>query len=194
MFGIESPGTFANAPGETGGRLSGAWRLLLVIGLGLIAFGFWSAQFQIEEVTRGIGRVVPSSETKQVQTLDGGLVVEVAVSEGDRVAAGDVLMVIDDTRVAAARGELLEKEMALLAEQARVEAEASGADPVFPPDLSRDAPRRRRSRAGGFRLAPRPAGDRVESAARSACAAPGGLRGNKGAGSPAWQHAVAPAR
>jgi adhesin transport system membrane fusion protein len=138
MFGQDAPERFANVPSDRGG--AGGWRLLMLILAGIGAFLFWASTHEIEEVTRGVGRVVPSSETKRVQTLDGGRVVSVAVAEGDFVEAGAPLMVIDPTRAEAEQGELLEREAALLTEQVRLTAEAEGRDPVFPEELRARAP------------------------------------------------------
>jgi adhesin transport system membrane fusion protein len=101
------------------------WALLLMIAS--ITFGFliWAYLFEIEEVTRGTGRVIPSSQLQVVQSLEGGIVREIGVSEGDIVEAGQVLMQIDDTGFQSKQGELQKQETALLAEQVRLEAEAT---------------------------------------------------------------------
>lgn len=136
MFGNREEDAYATTATTAALQGRGAWRLLGLIAFGLIAFFIWAANFEIEEVTRGIGRVVPSSDTKIVQSLEGGLVRQVAVAEGDLVEQGDLLLVIDDTAVVAREGELREQEAALLAEQLRLNTEAAGLpDLVFPPDL-----------------------------------------------------------
>ncbi|MEM7520330.1 MAG: HlyD family type I secretion periplasmic adaptor subunit [Pseudomonadota bacterium] len=100
------------------------WRLLLVLMAGVGAFLAWAYFYELEEVTRGLGRVIPSSQVQVVQSLEGGIVRSIDVVEGDTVAAGDVLMQLDDTGFSAQLGELREQEAALLAEKARLEAEA----------------------------------------------------------------------
>lgn len=101
------------------------WALLMMISV--ITFGFlvWAYLFEIEEVTRGVGRVIPSSQLQIVQSLEGGIVRQIDVSEGDIVEAGVVLMQIDDTGFQSRQGELQRQETALLAEQARLDAEAN---------------------------------------------------------------------
>lgn len=142
MFGNREEDAFANAATQSALRGGGGWRLLWLIALGMGAFFLWAAKFEIEEVTRGVGRVVPSSDTHLVQSLEGGLIREVAVAEGDLVDQGDLLLVIDDTAQGAEQGELLEREAALLAEQTRLGAEAAGQDELqFPSALQTRAPK-----------------------------------------------------
>lgn len=142
MFGQRLEEEFANDPGALRGvrPARGTRALLWVIALGIGAFGFWAYTFEIEEVTQGLGRVVPAQQVQVVQSLEGGIVRSIDVTEGDIVAAGTPLMQIDDTGFSARRGELLEQEAALLAEAARLRAEASGDVDAFPPDLAARAP------------------------------------------------------
>ncbi|MDU8946658.1 HlyD family type I secretion periplasmic adaptor subunit [Ovoidimarina sediminis] len=114
---------FVNRPGgRDAGR--GIW-MLLVAAIAVIA-GFigWAAIYEIEEVTRATGRVVPSSQVQSVQTAEGGIVSVIAVAEGDVVEAGQVMFQIDDTSVQSSLGELEQRFQALTAERARLEAEA----------------------------------------------------------------------
>ena len=138
MFGNRIEDEFTNnvSAAELALKNRGSWRLLLVVGFGMAAFLAWAATYRIEETARASGRVIPSQEVQVVQSLEGGIVREVTVREGDVVEAGQVLMRIDDTRFDAERGELLERETAILAEMARLEAEAAVSDTLaFPKDL-----------------------------------------------------------
>jgi adhesin transport system membrane fusion protein len=58
----------------------------------------WACFAQVEEVTRGDGKVVPSKQLQVVQSLDGGVVSEILVQEGQVVEAGQLLLKIDETR------------------------------------------------------------------------------------------------
>jgi adhesin transport system membrane fusion protein len=123
---------------RTGG---GGWWLILLILAGMGAFLTWAALFEIEEVTRASGRVVPSQQVQVVQSLEGGIVRRIEVRQGDVVEAGQVLMQIDDTALSSQRGELLRQEAALLAEELRLRAEvAFDRAPVFPEELRARAP------------------------------------------------------
>lgn len=135
MFGNRIEDEFANnvSAAEAAVKDGGSWKLLWVIALGLAAFVAWAATYKIEETARAVGRVIPSQQVQTVQSLEGGIVRAVNVAEGDIVDAGDVLMQIDDTRFDSERGELLERESAIEAEIARLEAEARFASEITYP-------------------------------------------------------------
>ena len=114
---------FPEAATESGRR---NWWVLAIILSGILVFIIWATFFEIEEVTSGTGKVIPSSQTQIVQSLEGGIVREVAVQEGQQVDRGQILMQIDDTGFASQLGELEQKKKSLQAEQYRLQAEASG--------------------------------------------------------------------
>lgn len=142
MFGSRVEDRFVNdTAATTVGGNRGSWGLLLVIALGMGGFFAWAWTYEIEEVTRGTGRVVPSQQLQVVQSLEGGIVSDISVREGDVVQKEAQLMRIDDTRAGSDLGELREREAALLAAQIRIEAEAQGQEEiVFPPELEARAP------------------------------------------------------
>src|ERR1700693_5818513 len=71
-------------------------RMLLYTSLGILVVGLTWANFAIlDEVKRGNGRVIPSRQTRVVQTLEGGIVSVIMVREGDIVSQGQNLMRID---------------------------------------------------------------------------------------------------
>ena len=124
-----------------GDRLTGANFLLFTIVAVIAAFVIWAARAEIDEVTKGDGKVIPSSSIQTIQNLEGGIVAEIMVSEGSRVQEGDVLLRIDDTLSASSYRENLAKAQALQAALARLTAEANGADSIaFPADLSESRP------------------------------------------------------
>lgn len=110
----------------------GAWMLMMGILLILTVGFFWAKWAVIEEVTKGNGRVIPSSQLQVVQTLERGIVKAILVREGDLVSKGQVLMRIDDTRVASQLGELQQRRGALRAEIARLKAETALATKFLP--------------------------------------------------------------
>lgn len=114
----------------------------LILGLACLVFGFiaWASLAVIEEATRGEGRVIPASKIQLVQNLEGGIVRELNVREGDRVEVGDVLLRIDPTRATASHGEAQERIAGLRALMARLQAETEGRALAFPDDLKATYP------------------------------------------------------
>lgn len=91
-------------------------RLLLVAVVTLLATGIvWAHYAVLDEVKRGEGRVIPSRQIQVVQSLEGGIVKEISVQEGDSVKQGQPLVWIDDTKFKADLGELVAKRTALTA-------------------------------------------------------------------------------
>jgi len=117
-------------------------RILLAASLALILVGLLWAHFAVlDEVKRGNGRVVSSRQIQVVQSLEGGIVLDIAVQEGAIVKQGQVLMRFDDTKFSADLGEVRERRAANAARVARLEAEVQGRDkPVFSDELLRIAP------------------------------------------------------
>lgn len=77
---------------------SSARIMLWVMVLFFILAGVWASWAQIDKVTVGQGKVVPSSQIQVVQNLEGGLVKQILVKEGQLVTQGQQLLLIDDTR------------------------------------------------------------------------------------------------
>ncbi|WDP89255.1 MAG: HlyD family type I secretion periplasmic adaptor subunit [Desulfobacter sp.] len=101
--------------------------LLLYIIAGFVtACIVWANFAQIDEMTRGFGRVIPSYKIQVIQNLEGGIVKEIRVNEGDRVKKGQVLVVIDDTGAGSSFEENNIRIIGLKAASARLNAEASG--------------------------------------------------------------------
>lgn len=94
----------------------------------------WACYAQVEEVTRGDGKVIPSRQLQVVQSLDGGVVSEILVQEGQVVEAGQLLLKIDETRATSGVRESAAQGFALRARQARLRALAEGAS--FQPPVS----------------------------------------------------------
>lgn len=117
-------------------------RLILFCTLALLVVGVAWAHFAVlDEVKRGNGKVISSRQTQVLQSLEGGLVLDILVREGDIVKQGQVLMRIDDTKFSADLGEVRERRASNAARVACLEAEVSGADaPKFSEELIRSAP------------------------------------------------------
>jgi adhesin transport system membrane fusion protein len=120
-------------------RGHGSRYLLLLIG-GLLACALaWAAVSRVEEITSGQARIVPSSREQVVQSLEGGLIKELLVREGDVVLQGQPLLRIDPTRADSSLREGMSRRLALRATAARLEAESRGTPLAFPPDVVADA-------------------------------------------------------
>jgi adhesin transport system membrane fusion protein len=106
--------------------------LIRIMALVLVAGVLWAASFQLDEITRGTGKVIPSSREQVIQSLDTGVLAEMLVQEGDPVVKGQVLLRIDDARAAPVFREAREKWLALTGQAARLQAEAYGTALRFP--------------------------------------------------------------
>ena len=100
-------------------------------------FGGWAALAPLSSATVAEGVIRVETHRKTVQHLEGGIVREILVNEGDKVTAGQVLMRLDKTQSGTTVSVLQDQQDALLALQARLEAERDGLDAIqFPPELS----------------------------------------------------------
>ncbi|ANX03036.1 HlyD family type I secretion periplasmic adaptor subunit [Immundisolibacter cernigliae] len=108
--------------------------VLLVVGL------VWAALAQVDEVTHAEGQIIPSSQVQIVQNLEGGIVQEILVREGDVVAKDQILLRIDDTRFASSYQEGRLKYLALLAQVTRLTAETEGKPLTLPQEIEQEAP------------------------------------------------------
>ncbi|RVT43563.1 HlyD family type I secretion periplasmic adaptor subunit [Sphingobium algorifonticola] len=129
------------APWSARVRTDGQTRVLKVLGFLVVAFLAWAILFQVDKVTRGAGRVLPSVQNQVVQHLEGGIVKELLVQEGQRVRKGQILMKVSNQFTIAefenARTDVIAKKITL----ARMEAEVSGASSfTVPEELARVAP------------------------------------------------------
>lgn len=107
------------------------WSTAATLLFGLI----WAGFFSLDEITRGQGKVIPSSREQVIQSLDSGVLREMMVREGDVVEKDQVLLQMDDARSGAGYREANEKYLSLLAIAARLRAESSDAELVFPTEL-----------------------------------------------------------
>ncbi len=114
--------------------------LLISIIIFFIWAVFWSRDATLDEVTNGLGQVIPSGDVQVIQNLEGGIVSEIMVRQGDIVKEGQVLVVIDDTQF---RSSLLEdraRHHGYMAAAARLKAEIDESDPVFPKEVIDEYP------------------------------------------------------
>ena len=114
--------------------------LLFSIVLLLAATITWASLAELDEVTRGDGKVVPSQQLQVVQSLEGGIVRNIFVREGDRVGAGARLMELDPTLHRSQYEQVLQQYYAQMARAHRLEAEAEDKKLDMPRELMEKAP------------------------------------------------------
>jgi adhesin transport system membrane fusion protein len=112
-----------------------AFLLLFGIVAFFIAAYVWADNAILDEVTRGDGKVIPSSQVQVIQNLEGGILKELLVGEGDIVEKGQILLRIDDTGYSSRAGEIESNYLNLMGTIARLEAEAKGTAITFPAEL-----------------------------------------------------------
>ncbi len=105
----------------------GASRIVYLVGAALVIFVTWAAFASVDEIVRGEGEVVSSSRAQIVQNLEGGIMAELLVRQGDEVKAGQVLAKLQDTKFRTIADELLDQIDTLEIKQFRLEAEMDGA-------------------------------------------------------------------
>ena len=97
--------------------------ILYVILIFFISFFIWASNAELEEVTRGNGKIIASSKLQVIQNLEGGIINDIAVRTGDRVKEGELLVKLDETKflgdLNSARQQLksLEQSLELLEEE-----------------------------------------------------------------------------
>ncbi|PVZ13592.1 membrane fusion protein, adhesin transport system [Pseudomonas sp. URIL14HWK12:I9] len=133
---LRAPGGVSYLDGEDDRAVLRAGRVIGLCALMLGAFLAWAACFEVVEVSSGSGKVIPSSREQVIQSLEGGIVAQLNVSEGDLVERGQVLAQLDPTRGESNVGESEARYRAALASQARLQAEVSGRPLVFPSELN----------------------------------------------------------
>ncbi len=106
----------------------------------IFALLIWAAFAELDEVTRGEGKVIPSRQIQILQSLDGGIVSEILAREGQTVKTGDLLLKVDPTRMVSSLRENQSQYLSLLAKAARLRALAEGSRFVPPEEVLKQAP------------------------------------------------------
>ncbi len=104
--------------------------IVVNIGALLSIFLLWAALTSVEEIASASGQVIPSGYVQAVQHLEGGIVKEIIVHEGDLVEKGQPLIRLDNTSAGADLGQMQAREKSLKAQAERLrqftQSEASG--------------------------------------------------------------------
>lgn len=114
--------------------------VLRVIAFSLVLLLVWAAFAEVEEVTRGQGKVIPSRQLQVIQAVDGGVVSEILVREGQEVQAGELLLKIDETRFVSSLAENRAEYLSLVAKQSRLRALAEGRAFSLPVEVEKEFP------------------------------------------------------
>lgn len=114
---------------------TGAVRLIVISALLLLAGLIWAWFGVLDEVSTGTGKVIPSSRDQVLSSLEGGILAELNVHEGDRVQAGEIVAKLDPTRSVSSVGESAARYRAALAASARLYAEVNDRPLRFPEEL-----------------------------------------------------------
>jgi adhesin transport system membrane fusion protein len=101
------------------------WAIYLMLAALVVAVA-WSAVAKVDIVTKATARVVPEGREQIIASLEGGILREMLVREGQEVTEGQALAMLDPTRVEAQQAEGQAKRLSLKGTLARLEAEASG--------------------------------------------------------------------
>lgn len=115
---------------------SGAVRLIVISAALMLVALIWAWFGVLDEVSTGTGKVIPSSREQVLQSLEGGILTELYVHEGDQVQAGEVVARLDPTRSQSSVGESAARYRAALAAASRLRAEVNDTRLTFPDELS----------------------------------------------------------
>ncbi|MBK3393241.1 HlyD family efflux transporter periplasmic adaptor subunit [Psychrobacter sp. NPDC078370] len=100
--------------------------------VGIIALVVWAYFAQIDQVTRATGTIIASARTQDIQAVEGGVLTEILVKEGEDVTKGQLIVTLEEERAQAAVANSGSKIAALKAKIARLEAEIFERPLVFP--------------------------------------------------------------
>lgn len=112
--------------------------ILKAVALIFLVLLLWAAIAEVDEITRGEGKVIPSRSLQVLQSLDGGIVTEILVQEGQEVAQGQILLRLDQTRFVSNLRENQSQYYSLLAKAARLRALSDGKAFVVPQELAKN--------------------------------------------------------
>jgi HlyD family secretion protein len=114
------------------------WTGNLLVGGFVLGLGTWSTVAPLESAAIALGTVESESSRKTIQHLEGGIIKEIRVADGDLVHAGQILISLEDTKASAEVESLNGQLWDAIAREARLIAEQRGDEGVsFPPELER---------------------------------------------------------
>ena len=116
-----------------------------------VVFLVWASWARLDEVTRGMGQVIPSQRTQEIQNLEGGILETMFVREGQEVEEGQPLAKLSprilEANLREAQARMRENEIAII----RLQAEIEGKEPVYSEDLQKEFPDAVRDQMSAYR-------------------------------------------
>lgn len=126
---------------ETDEEMPLSKHIMMVVICGFfIIFFLWATFANLEETTRGEGKIIPSKEVQKLSSLEGGIIQEVLIKEGDEVKAGQIVARLSEVAVGSELGSGEARYLGLMATVARLQAEVAGKAPEFPAEVMEKAP------------------------------------------------------
>ena len=114
--------------------------MMMAICAFFLVFFLWATFAKLEETTRGEGKVIPSKEVQKLSSLEGGIIEEMKIKEGDEVKAGQIVARLRDVAAGSELGSNETRYLGLVATVARLQAEVEGKVPTFPDEVMKKAP------------------------------------------------------
>ena len=122
--------------------MTGAKRIIVASASGFALFLLWAMLAQVDEVTSGQGKVIPSSKVQLVQAAEPATIREFLVRSGQRVRRNQLLARLDDTQSTSELGQIEAETQSLTARSARLQAEGTGGGTVAGDEAALQAVRR----------------------------------------------------
>ena len=135
--------TIREKPWRALARLAPHQAFVLIAALGTSCFLLWASFAQLDVIVRSEGRIIPAGKSQIVQHLEGGIVRQILVQEGQVVKAGQTLMELSDIQARSTLGQEKTHHSALLGKEARLIAEVNNLDTIVFPQELKDADVRR---------------------------------------------------
>jgi adhesin transport system membrane fusion protein len=124
--------------------------LIFIVGFFTLFF-IWATFAKLDEVTRGDGTVIPSSEIQKISSLEGGIVEQFFIKKGDEVKKDQILVRLSDIAASSDLGSNEARYLGLLATVTRLQAEVEGRVPEFPQEVMNGAPQSVTEEMNAFR-------------------------------------------
>jgi adhesin transport system membrane fusion protein len=117
----------ATVDAEFSGEMNGSRMTIWLVGLTVIVFILWAKFAFLDEIVRAEGEVVSASRPQIIQNLEGGILAELLVSEGDAVEQGDIVAKLRGTNFLTIVADLEDQVLSAEVRRLRLEAEIAGA-------------------------------------------------------------------